>query len=508
MSISKILRRHRAVLLFSAVFLAPFAVLVALKASFANGETAFSPAAPVSQASNGSYAPIVAADKPAVVTITSIMKAAPAPDDETQPSDDGSPSDEQLPQFFGDRGIPAPKASPQGAAPLAEALGSGFIISSDGTIVTNNHVIDGASDIKVTLDDGTELRAVLVGQDAKSDLAVLKVKAGKPLPTVAWGDSDKLRAGDQILAIGNPFGIGTTVTAGIVSARGRDLHSGPYDDFLQIDAAINHGNSGGPLVDTNGTVVGINTAIYSPNGGSVGVGFAIPSHEAQQIVAKLVKNGSIEHGLIGVDIQPVTPDIANALGLPRPEGALVAHVADGSPAARAGIETGDVVTGFAGQAIKEPKTLSRAVADLVPGQKEALSVWRSGKTIALSVVVGGNDGGLKQAAATSSSQPAHPNVATLGLTLGDVDQTVRQALKVSSRVQGAVVEAVDPDQPAATTGIELGDIIVSVNRLPVKTAKETSQAIAAVSKSGKKSVLLLIERGEQQTFIAVPFGDG
>ena len=269
---------NRAVLLYSAVLLAPFAVSVALNAGLADAETA-SPAAAVTPAATASYAPIVAAGKPAVVTVTSIIKASPASDDEAQPSGD-PPSDEQLPQFFGDRGIPVPKASPQGATPLTEALGSGFIISSDGTIVTNNHVIDGASDIKVTLDDGTELKATLVGRDAKSDLAVLKVKAAKPLPTIAWGDSDKLRAGDQILAIGNPFGIGTTVTAGIISARGRDLHSGPYDDFLQIDAAINHGNSGGPLVDTNGTVVGINTAIYSPNGGSVGVGFAIPSDEA------------------------------------------------------------------------------------------------------------------------------------------------------------------------------------------------------------------------------------
>ncbi|MER9236526.1 DegQ family serine endoprotease [Mesorhizobium sp. M0622] len=508
MSISNVLRRHRAVLLFSAVVVAPFAVGVALNASFADTETGSSQVASATPASTTSYAPIVAADKPAVVTITSIMKASPAPDDQTESSDGGSPSDEQLPQFFDDRGIPAPKAPPQGATQLAEALGSGFIISSDGTIVTNNHVIDGASDIKVTLDDGTELPATLVGRDAKSDLAVLKVKAGKPLPTIAWGDSDRLRAGDPILAIGNPFGIGTTVTAGIVSARGRDLHSGPYDDFLQIDAPINHGNSGGPLVDTNGTVVGINTAIYSPNGGSVGVGFAIPSHEAEQIVAKLVKSGSIEHGLLGIVMQPVTPDLANALGLPTPEGALVAHVGDGSPAAHAGIETGDVITGFSGQTIKEPKTLSRAVADLVPGKREALSVWRNGKTVALSVVIGGNDDSVKPISATNSSQPVHSSFPTLGLALGDLNQTVRQALNVSSRVRGAVVEGIDPDQPAATTGIALGDVIVAVNHMPVKTAKETSQAISAAAKSSKKSVLLLIERGEQQTFIALPFGKG
>ena len=254
--------------------------------------------------------------------------------------------------------------------------------------------------------------------------------------------------------------------------------------------------------------MGINTAIYSPNGGSVGVGFAIPSREAQQIVAKLIENGSIEHGQIGVEIQPVTPDVANALGLPTPEGALVAHVGDGSPAAHAGIKTGDVIIGFAGQAIKEPRALSRAVADLAPGKEEALSVWRDGKTLALSVVIGGNDRGPKRMAATSSPRPTRPDGPILGLALGDVDQSVRQELKISARVRGAVVEAVDPQQPAAIAGVEPGDIIVSVNHVPVKSAKEASLAVVAAAKSGRKSVLLLIERGEQQTFIAVPFGNG
>ncbi|MCT4541747.1 trypsin-like peptidase domain-containing protein, partial [Pseudomonas aeruginosa] len=235
------------------------------------------------------------------------------------------------------------------------ALGSGFIISPDGYIVTNNHVIDNATSIKVTLDDGTELPATLVGADPKSDLAVLKIASPKPLAVISWGDSDRLKAGDQILAIGNPFGIGTTVTAGIVSARGRDLHSGPYDDFIQIDAPINHGNSGGPLVDVEGKVVGINTAIYSPNGGSVGVGFAIPSDQAQNVVVRLMKDGSIHHGFIGVQIQPVTPDVANAIGLATAEGALVAKVEAGTPAGRAGIRTGDVITALGGQAIKSPR---------------------------------------------------------------------------------------------------------------------------------------------------------
>lgn len=508
MSTFNCLLRHRTVLLFSAVFVAPLAAGVALNASLADPQAHSFPVASTIGTSATSYALIVTADKPAVVTITSIMRTSSASDDQTQSSGSGPSSEEPLPQFFGNRGIPAPKTPAQGATQLAEALGSGFIISSDGVIVTNNHVIDGASDIMVTLDNGTELPATLVGRDAKSDLAVLKVKSEKPLPTVAWGNSDTLRAGDPILAIGNPFGIGTTVTAGIISARGRDLNSGPYDDFLQIDAPINHGNSGGPLVDISGAVVGINTAIYSPNGGSVGVGFAIPSNEAKQIVTKLLKNGSIEHGLLGIETQPVTMDLANALGLPTPEGALVAQVGDESPAAHAGIETGDVITGFAGQTIQEPKTLSRAVADLSPGKREAVSVWRNGKTVALSVVVGGSDDSVKQVAVVNSSHPLHSSFPTLGLALGDLDQAVRQALDVPSQVRGAVVEGVDQDQPAATSGIELGDIIVSVNRVPVQTAEETSQAISAATKSSKKAVLLLVKRGEQQTFIAVPYGNG
>ena len=267
-------------------------------------------------------------------------------------------------------------------------LGSGFIIAADGTIVTNNHVIDGALSIKVTLDDGTETPAKLIGRDAENDLAVLKIESGKPLPTVRWGDSDKLVLGDQVLAIGNPFGVGTTVTAGIVSARGRDLDSGPFDDFIQIDAPINHGNSGGPLVNVNGDVVGINTAIYSPNGGSVGVGFAIPSDQAQKVVARLMKGGSIQYGYIGVQIQQVTPDVASAIGLDHVSGALVSQVNDGSPAARAGIETGDVITGFGGQKVKDSKDLSRAIAGAASGSKETLDVWRKGKAVEISVRVG------------------------------------------------------------------------------------------------------------------------
>ncbi|QND67289.1 DegQ family serine endoprotease [Mesorhizobium loti] len=507
---SDILRRHRvAALLGAALIISPFVM------SFAQGEgntvpTTQTPVAGIT-APNGSFAPIVAADKPAVVTVTTVMKAQPESTDDGVPLGN-SPFDDYFRQFFGDQGMPAPRTPPQQPAQRAEALGSGFIVASDGTIVTNNHVIDGASSIKVTLDDGTELPATLVGSDAKNDLAVLKIKAGKPLPTVKWGDSDKLMTGDQVLAIGNPFGIGTTVTAGIVSARGRDLHSGPFDDFIQIDAPINHGNSGGPLVDVNGNVVGINAAIYSPNGGSVGVGFAIPSDQAQKVVAKLMKGGSIQYGYLGVEIQPVTADVASAMGLDHPGGALVSQVNDGSPAATAGVETGDVITSFAGQDVKDPRDLSRAVADVAPGARESLELWRKGKAVQISVDVGRNTDDVKTASvddgsgAPSAGQGSR--VPAMGLGLMDITPDIREQMNLADNQRGAVVASVNPDKAAAASGIQAGDIIVAVNQVPVKSARQVTQAIAQAGKSGRKSVLLLVERDGGQIYVAVPFANG
>jgi len=431
---------------------------------------------------------------------------------DASPFDGGSPFDDYFRQFFGDQGLPGPKTPPQQQAPRAEALGSGFILAADGTIVTNNHVVDGATSIKVTLDDGTEVPAKLISRDTKNDLAVLKIKSDKPLPTVKWGDSDKLMPGDQILAFGNPFGIGTTVTAGIVSARGRDLHSGPFDDFIQIDAPINHGNSGGPLMDVGGKVVGINTAIYSPNGGSVGVGFAIPSNQAQKVVAKLMKGGDIQYGYLGVQIQPVTEDVASAIGLDHASGALVSQVNGGSPAADAGIQTGDVITRFAGHDIKDPKDLSRAVADVSPGAREALDVWRNGKKMEISVNVGANAEDEKTGSVTGDSgKPSAEQglrAPAIGLGLMDITPDVRQAMNLPVNRRGALVESVNPDKPASASGIQPGDIIVAVDQTPVRNARQANQAISQAGKAGKKSVLLLVERGDAQIFVAVPFAAG
>lgn len=494
---SKLIVKHKTSALLSAAF-----VLTTIGAPFASASEVFAaePAhASTIVAGNTSIASVVEVDKPAVVTITSTMKAS------SESNASNNEMDEQFRQFFERQGIPLPQQQPQQKGRQnAVALGSGFIISADGVIVTNNHVIDKATEIKVTLDDGTELNAKLVGADPKSDLAVLKVETARKLPTIEWGDSDKLKLGEQIIAIGNPFGIGTTVTSGIVSARGRDLHSGPYDDFIQIDAPINHGNSGGPLVDLAGKVVGINTAIYSPNGGSVGVGFAIPSDQAKVIVAKLQKNGGIDHGFIGVSIQPVTKDVAEAIGLSNAEGALISTVNEDTPAAKAGLKSGDIVTAVGDNVIRTPKDLSRFIADLSPGDKESLSVWRNGETKKIEVTIGGDES-VQKVSAGDSGEVQGPSI---GVGLANITPEVREQLKLGKNAKGAIVASVNPDKSAAVAGIREGDLIVSVNNQAVTDAGEAKKAVSDASKSGRKSVLLQIERDGAQSFVAVPFSAG
>ncbi|QDC02174.1 DegQ family serine endoprotease [Mesorhizobium sp. 8] len=473
-------------------------------------------AAGIPQASQAlpSYADIVAADKPAVVTITTKMKVQDTSADGQQQFEQqfgpNSPYDDFFRQFFGEENPFGHLPQQRRPTQTAMALGSGFIVSSDGMIVTNNHVIDGATDIRVTLDDGQQYKGTLVGHDAKNDLAVVKIDAGKPLPTLSWGDSDKLRAGDAVLAIGNPFGIGTTVTSGIVSARGRDLHNGPYDDFIQVDAAINHGNSGGPLVDADGKVVGINTAIYSPNGGNVGVGFAIPSDQAEAVVAKLETGAKIEHGYIGVEIQSVTKDVADAIGLSSESGALVAQVVDGSPAAKAGLKSGDVVTALGGKPIATPKDLSRLVADMAPGDKADITVWRHGKSLDLSIAAG--KGSEEKQASADNDNGAQPGSAmqsdsALGIGFAGLTPTMRDRFGIDPSVEGVIVTRVANDKPAADSGIQRGDIIVSINQQPVTSAGDAMKALKTAEKAGRKSVLLQVERGDTEMFVGVPFGN-
>lgn len=464
-----------------------------------------------------SYADIVAMAKPAVVTVTTELAAdAQMADQGAAPAgpDQGLPPEEFFKRFFGENGpmpgMPGQDQGPQGQnpqGPKGMALGSGFVISEDGYVVTNNHVIDHATKITVTLDDGKELTAKLVGRDAKNDIAVLKVTAAGKLPTIAWGTSDNLRAGDPVVAIGDPFGIGTTVTSGIVSARGRDLHNGPYDDFIQIDAAINHGNSGGPLVDVTGKVVGINTAIYSPNGGNVGVGFAIPSKQAQAVVEKIIKGGSIEHGFIGVSIQGVDDQIAGAIGLKEPKGALVAGVQDGSPAGGAGVKTGDVILSVNGNATATPRDVSRMIADLAPGDQVTLGLWRGGKEEKVAFKVGQLDAEKSaQADQGSSTAPdAGVAVADLGFSVTGLSGDMAQQMGLDANATGAVVSAVDASGPAADKGIQQGDLIVSINQTEVKTPDDVTKLIGEAKAAHRPAALLLVERGGNKSFIAVPF---
>ncbi len=465
---------------------------------------------PIQEQMLHSYADIVEAAKPAVVTITTTadmqpqMMAGPGGPGQGMPMDpffrqffgENSPFGQQMPQQM------PPQTMPRRAQPV-RALGSGFIVSPDGYIVTNNHVIDGAKSIKVTLDDGTEYDGTLIGRDAKTDLAVIRIEAGTELPTVAWGDSDMLRIGDPIVAIGNPFGVGTTVTSGIVSARGRDIHSGPYDDFIQVDAAINHGNSGGPLLDAQGLVVGVNAAIFSPNDGNVGVGFAIPSDQAQAIVDRLISDGSIERGYLGVQIQPVTEDLADAMGFDKAEGAIVASVQPDTPAAAAGIRSGDVILAVNGNAVADAKALSRRVADLAPGQSQSFEIWRDGSTMSLDVTLAALPAD-DQAQVVPASADGSEILPDLGLNLMAITPDVRMQYGLSNDVAGILVTDVAPDGSAAETGLRPGDIITAVNMEEVRTVNDVAQAVSMAEKDGRGAVLFKVERDGSARFVGVP----
>jgi serine protease Do len=385
------------------------------------------------------------------------------------------------------------------------ALGSGFIIDPAGYVVTNNHVIGNATDISITLQDGTILKGKLIGHDDKTDLALVKVDAGHPLPFVSFGNSDQAEVGDWVIAVGDPFGLGGSVTAGIISARGRDLHSGPYDDYLQLDASINRGNSGGPTFNLAGQVVGINTAIYSPNGGSVGIGFAIPSNAAQPVIAQLRASGHVDRGWLGVQIQPVTPDLANALGLKSTHGALVAAVQPDSPALKAGLKQGDVVLRYGDDAIESPRDLSRVVATTKAGTTQPIQVFRDGQVTTINTTIAlSKDEPEKQAkGGQSESSPVQ-----LGLRLAPLDGKARESLDIPESIHGVVVVAVDPNGVAAEQGLKPGDVIERVDNRPVHDPADVATVVRNVEKSGRKSVALLINRQGTEQFVAVTVTSG
>lgn len=392
------------------------------------------------------------------------------------------------------------------AQPTIHSLGSGFVVDPSGLIVTNNHVIAGAEEITVILPDDTNLKAQIVGRDTVTDLALLKVEPKQPLPVMKWGDSNKSRVGDWVLAVGNPFGLGGSVTAGIVSARARDIHAGPYDDFLQTDAPINRGNSGGPLVNLDGEVIGINTAIYSPSGGSIGIGFAIPSSLAKPVIDQLQKNGKVERGWFGVQIQAVTDDIAESLGLDKPRGALVTDVDANSPAANAKVQPGDVVLSFDGKPIDRTRQLPRMVAETPADKTIKVTIWRDGKEVSADVKIGvlNTD---KLASTPTPAEPPHkqtPTINAAGMSLAKITPDVRRDMELAEDAKGVIVLDLDQEGAAAKRGIQVGDIVASVGRDPVTTPQEVVDKVEAARKAGRKSVLLRIERDGAAQFFAVP----
>jgi len=413
----------------------------------------------------------------------------------------GSPFEEFFEEFFKNRRGGGGDQKAERAPHRVNSLGSGFVIDPSGIVVTNNHVISEADEINVILNDGTKLKADIIGRDQKTDLAVLKVKPDKPLTSVKFGDSDHLRLGEWVIAIGNPFSLGGTVTAGIVSARNRDINSGPYDNYIQTDAAINRGNSGGPLFNLEGEVIGINTAIISPSGGSIGIGFAVPSKTAMPVIDQLRQYGETRRGWLGVRIQPVTEEIAETLGTKQVRGALVAGVEEKGPAKPAGIERGDVIVKFDGREIKEMKDLPRIVADTPVGKDVEVVILRKGKEETRTVKLGRLEDGEKQLAAVKTEGPAagdeKPAVKKLlGLDLANLNDDLRKRYKIKDNIKGVVVTGVDGNSAAAEKHISAGDVIVEIAQEPVANAADLQKRIEQMQKDGRKLALLLVANAD------------
>ena len=490
---SSLLSRHRRALLGAAAALAVVGGLAALGASPVHALRVAHAEAPLAVRPTG-FADVVARVKPAVVAVIvkrdNPQNAQADAGDIPDLSPDLSP-DHPLFRFFrpfrDERGQPAPRPN--------AAQGSGFFISNDGYLLTNNHVVEGGSAYKIITDDGQTLHGKLVGRDPRTDLALLKVDADKPLPFVNFASAQP-RIGDWVVAIGNPFGLGGTVTAGILSARGRDIGAGPYDDFLQIDAPVNRGNSGGPTFNLDGDVIGINTAIYSPTGGSVGIGFAIPATIAQNIVAQLRRDGSVQRGWLGVQIQPVTDEIAASLGLEAAIGALVADVQPSSPAARAGVKPGDAILAINGEAVHDSRDLQRRIAALPPGTSHKLDILRRGQRSTLSVDLGKLPGEQERADTPGASAPA--TLGSLGLTLSPA----------TSPDKGVAIAAVDPRGMAAAMGMKAGDIILDVAGEPVAKPADVQAKLADARANGQKSVLARVKSKGRVLFVPLPLQQG
>ncbi|OKL45367.1 Do family serine endopeptidase [Pseudovibrio exalbescens] len=415
---------------------------------------------------------------------------------------EGSPFQEFFEEFFNEQ-------TPDADRPRrVQSLGSGFVIDgTEGIIVTNNHVIEGADEINVNFNDGTKLNAELIGTDEKTDLAVLKVDPHKQLTEVNFGRSDVLRVGDWVMAIGNPFGLGGTVTVGIVSARNRDINAGPYDNFIQTDASINRGNSGGPLFNMEGEVVGINTAIFSPSGGSIGIGFAIPADTATRVIGQLREFGETRRGWLGVRIQQVTDEIAEGLGMDRARGALVAGVTEDGPANLSGIEPGDVILSFNGRAVPEMRDLPRMVANTTIGTTVPVVILRRGEEVQLDVTLGKleEETAVAQAEEEDTPEPSdRSETVVLGLTLATIGPELREEFSLSEEVEGVVVVAVEPGSPAEDKRIRPGDVLVEVAQEPVSSPADVEIEVQRLREQDRRSALLLLSNGAGELrFVAV-----
>jgi serine protease Do len=466
----------------------------------------------------GDFTNLVKNVTPAVVSITVHLKVDQTADD-VGPGDGsggqgmmppGMPNIPGFPPGFPFGGMQGQQMQPQ----AVEAKGSGFIIDASGIVVTNNHVVKDAKSVSVTLSDGSSYDAKVLGTDPKTDLAVVKINAGRSLPYVEIGSSANVVPGEWVIALGNPFGLGGTVTAGIVSALGRDIGDGPYDRFIQIDAPINEGNSGGPLFDQHGTVIGVNTAILTPTGGSVGIGFAIPSDMVKRVVDQLVSGGKVVRGYLGVEAQQISPQMAQAMNLPAGDsthdGALVAAVSPNSPAFRAGLQPGDVITKVNGLPVTNPGDLASDIANVDPGQDTKISYVRNGQSHDLSVAVAimpaNPDASFQSGGGPNQPAAPVPGHAGLGLTLAPLTPDTRGQLNLPAGATGAVVAQVMPNSPADQAGVQAGDLLIGVGPKPINTPDDAVAAISAAKKSGAAAVALRIIRQGQALFVGIGLG--
>jgi serine protease Do len=447
------------------------------------------------------FADIVERVKPSVI-------ASKDDSNDDSPFQPGSPMERFFRRFGGPDGLPPGlRGGPRGGRGAVTGQGSGFFISADGYAVTNNHVVDGADKVEVTTDDGKTYTAKVIGTDQRTDVALIKVEGGSDFPFAKLSEG-KPRIGDCVLAVGNPFGLGGTVTAGIVSASGRDIGNGPYDDFIQIDAPVNKGNSGGPAFNTEGEVMGVNTAIYSPSGGSVGIAFSIPASTVNTVIAQLKDKGSVSRGWIGVQIQPVTAEIADSLGLKKAEGALVAEPQANGPAAKAGIESGDVITAVNGTPVKDARELARTIGGFAPGNAVKLNVTHKGQDKVVNLTLGQLPNTVEAKADTDDSDRGNgsaargTNVPQLGLTLAPAGSVA------GAGKEGAVVTDVDPKSAAAERGFKEGDVILEVAGKSVANPGEVREAINAARTDNKNSVLIRVRSGGASRFVAVPLAKG